>query len=316
MSQPYFDPAQAAMMGYQVGQAAGQFGAPVQQQYQQPMPVQPGYPAQQYNFPVPPAAQPQVPLAQGTLDDFFDQPTVGGGPGLPFKLVGTEHYVEVTRPITKADVQQQTDTRNVPQFFKDGRPKFQMLVPVQVLNSNIPEAVGKASVFYLKGATREKLAAAMAAAGAPAGPPEAGSRMRLRYSADIPTGAGYNPRKDIDIVYERPTGAPAAEVPQLAPTPAPAPQQAAPAPLQGLPAQPAPINVPPAGQLGQPLPQPLPMQQMQPGQSYVAQPPAGVGPQPTPAPAPSGMPAMPDGLTEDQKAGYAAILAQLGQQQG
>src|SRR5438876_2453974 len=103
----------------------------------QPLPVAPGYPPQQYGQ-IPPPAQPAVQLAQGTLDDFYGQPTVGGGQGLKFAVLGTEYYVEQTRPITGADIQQQTDTRGLPQTFRDGRPKFQMLVPVTVLNSNVP----------------------------------------------------------------------------------------------------------------------------------------------------------------------------------
>lgn len=294
MTQPQYDP---------------QFGAPVQPQqygqtspqqyasqgYVQPLPVQPGYPPQQYGQ-IPPPAQPQAPLAQGTLDDFFDQPTVGGGPGLKFAQLGTEYYVEVTRPITKADVQQQTDTRNIPQYFKDGRPKFQMLVPVHVLNSNIPDAIGTTSVFYLKGATREKLAAAMARAGAPAGPPEAGCRMRLRYAADIPTGAGFNPRKDIDIVYERPAGAPASQTQLRAEAP----------PVQ------QPATSAPAPQMQAPPLQPIPNNTM-----YV--PPADVEPAPQMQPVvqqANGLPAAPAGLTPEQQAAYATILAQTGQQQG
>ena len=42
----------------------------------QPLPVAPGYPPQQYGQ-IPPPAQPAVQLAQGTLDDFYGQPTVG-----------------------------------------------------------------------------------------------------------------------------------------------------------------------------------------------------------------------------------------------
>lgn len=272
-----------------------QFGAPVQptpqqyapqQQFMQPLPVQPGYPPQQYGQ-IPPPAQPQVPLAQGTLDDFFGQPTVGGGQGLKFAQLGTEYYVETTRPITKADVQQQTDTRGVPQFFRDGRAKYQMLVPVTVLNSNVPDAIGTTAVFYVKGATREKLAAAMAQAGAPAGPPEAGCRMRLRYAADVPTGAGFNPRKDIDIVYERPTAASSAEA----------------VANQLLAGQP----ITPAQEFTPPVPQAPPVQQ----------PPAAPASQMQPVVQQSnGLPAPPAGLTPEQQAAYATILAQTGQQQG
>jgi hypothetical protein len=290
-----------------------QFGAPVQQpqqfppqgypQQMQPMPVQPGYPAQQYNFPVPPQAQPAPQLAAGSLDDFFGQPTVGGGQALKFTNVGDSHTFTVSRVITKADVQQQTDTRNIPQFFKDGRPKFQMIVP-----ATLPD--GSAGTWYVKGATREALGAAMTKAGVPGAPqcaPEAGATIRVTYVGDKQNGAGYNPSKLYHVEYARPADAPAdnpTKVPQLAPTPRPA----AP-PLQGLPTQ-APaehvyggpqVN---QGSWSQPLPGP------------VANTPAAPAPQfaPPVQQAPPGVPAMPEGLTPDQQAGYAQLLAQLGQQ--
>jgi len=274
-------------------QQAPMQGYPQYNQPMQPLPVAPGYPPQQYGQ-VPPPAQPQAPLAQGTLDDFYDQPTVGGGSGLPFKILGTEHYVETTRPITKADVQQQTDTRGNAQTFRDGRPKFQMLVPVHVLNSNVPESIGSTATFYVKGATREKLAAAMAAAGAPAGPPEAGCRMRLRYAADVPTGAGFNPRKDIDITYDRPADAPATSVAPIAPAQIPQPSAA---PAQLAPLQPM-VNVPPA-----------------PAQATPAAPLAqDVRPPAAPIPA-AGMPPAPPQMSPEQQAAYATLLAQIGQPQ-
>jgi hypothetical protein len=269
-----------------------QFGAPVQQ----PMPAQSGYPAQQYGQ-VPLAQQlptPQQPLASGTLDDFFDQPTVGGGQALKFDTLGRAYDVTVSRPITKADIQQQTDTRGIPQFFRDGRAKFQMIVPCV-----LPD--GSAASWYVKGATREKLAAAMSAAGAPAGPPEAGARMRLTYAADVPTGAGFNPRKDIDVQYARPNGALPVDSPQAAANVVT--EQVA---QQFTQAPPAPVNVPPGGQ-----------------QSYAPAPAAPVGHQPmaqqapqpmSAAPASAGLPPMPEGLTPDQAAGYQQLLAQLAQQ--
>lgn len=290
-----------------------QYGAPAQPGYpqygppQQPLPVAPGYPPQQYGQ-IPPPATPAIPLAQGSLDDFYGQPTVGGGQGLKFAILGTEYYVEQTRPITGADIQQQTDTRGLPQTFRDGRPKFQMLVPVTVLNSNVPDAIGATATFYVKGATREKLAAAMAAAGALAGASEAGCRMRLRYAADVPTGAGFNPRKDIDITYERPAHAnsPEAVGNQL---------------LAGQLITPAQEFTPQAAPVQQPLPAPVAAAPLAPmGAMPGPIPPAGVGPTPMPtAPAPAQappLPAPPAGpqLSPEQSQAYAALLAQMGQQ--
>ena len=293
-----------------VVQPQGQFpqqGYPQQQQFQQPMPVQPGYPAQQYNFPVPPPAAPAQPLAQGSLDDFFAQPTVGGGQALKFQRVGDSHTGVVSREITKADVQQQADTRGIPQFFRDGRPKYQLIVPL-----TMPD--GSAATWYVKGATREALGDAMTKAGVPGAPqcaPERGATIRITYVGDRQTGAGFNPAKLYQVDYARPNDAAVsvagaqAVVQQPMRQPAPDP---APVPQQNVYSQPSPMQSTVDQSAGAP-----PWQQ---------QVPTGIGPQPMPtatAPqpvqqGPGGLPAAPEGLNADQLAAYNTLLAQMGGQ--
>ena len=55
----------------------------VPQQFGQQTPGYPGYP-QQFQ-----AQPPTQPLAQGTLDDFYNQPASGGSKALTFPIVGT-----------------------------------------------------------------------------------------------------------------------------------------------------------------------------------------------------------------------------------
>jgi hypothetical protein len=197
--------------------------APQQQQpYAPQFPQAQGYPAPQY-------APPQQPLAQGSIDDFFNQPSAGGGKSLAFPngQYGTRHVGIVTRPLRSGDVQQQTDTRQVPQFFKDGRPKFVMKVPLQMQPSAAhPDGLG---TWFVKGQARDELVRAMAEAGAPAGPPEAGAIIDVTYVSDRQSGAGMNPAKQFRVVYTRPNGAPPAAAVQAPPAPA---QVAQPAPVQ------------------------------------------------------------------------------------
>ena len=171
----------------------------------------------------PPMAAPAQPLAHGTLDDFFDQPAAGGK-ALVFDTPGDTRVGVVARAVTDGDVQQQTDTRGVPQTFRDGRPKFVMRVPLLVQPSaDHPD--GRA-VWYVKGAVRDELARAMAEAGAPAGPPEAGAAVQIAFTGTRPSGPGLNPTKLFAVAYQRPATQPSpspAAVPPPAPALAPAP---------------------------------------------------------------------------------------------
>jgi hypothetical protein len=222
-------------------------------------------------------APPAQPLATGSIDDFFNQPSAGGGKSLAFKVIGTRFVGVVTRPLGPGDIQQQTDTLQRPQFFKDGRPKFVMKVPLQMYPSaEHPDGLG---TWFVKGQARDELVRAMSEVGAPAGPPEAGSIIDITYVSDRQAGAGMNPAKQFQVIYTRPDGA----------APAPAPQQAAPAaqpeaPVQqyAQPPQPEQAYAPPATAPSLPFPQPPPAAQ-QPAQQVPAapapQPPADLSPE-------------------------------------
>jgi hypothetical protein len=182
----------------------------------------PGYPAppQPYG---PPQQQPAQ-LASGSLDAFYQQPSSGGGAALRFE-VGTRYIGVVTRPITNADIQQQTQPgTNLPAFFKDGRPKFVMKVPLQLQPT--PERPDGLGQWYVSGSARDELVRAMADAGAPAGPPQAGAIIDITCTGTRPAGVGMNPAKVYQVHYRRPDVEP------------PSPQ----APVQQAPVQQAPVQ--------------------------------------------------------------------------
>lgn len=233
--------------------------APPQQyapQPQQPMaPQYPGYPPQQY-APAPAQYAPQPtapaqPLAAGSIDDYYSQPSTGGGAGLKFTgpnnqpMIGQSYVFQVTRPVGNGDIQQQTDQKGTPLFFRDGRPKFVMIVPVQLLepSPNHPDGLAK---WYVKGAARDELARAMAEAGAPEGPPEHGAVIRVTLTGTRSSGAGMNPAHVFAVQYVRPQGA----APVAAPSQPVAQPEAAQAPVQA-PAQ----ALPPVQQTYAPAPE-------------------------------------------------------------
>lgn len=183
------------------------------QQYPQYPPPQPAYPPQpQY----PPSGQwaqypPQPPMpaaVSGSLDEFFDQP--GGGSGASWKFkdkpMGTTYSGIVARPIGSGDVRQQTGPTG-PVFFKDGRPKFVMIVPMIVQpTQEYPEGT---AAWWVKGQARDELVRAMAEAGAPEGPPEAGAAIQVTLIGSRPI-PNMNPAYQYRVHYVRPNGAPAA----------------------------------------------------------------------------------------------------------
>jgi hypothetical protein len=149
--------------------------APQQPAYYQPQPgYPPQYPPQQYAQQGPPP--PQQVLARGTLEDFLDQPSGGGGAATskfftPQRPQGSWLHLRVARDINSTDVRQQTDKFNTPLTFKStGKPKFQTLVPCQLLDSTDPATCqqvfpdGNVTV-YLKGIPFDAFKAAMVAAG-------------------------------------------------------------------------------------------------------------------------------------------------------
>ena len=312
-----------------------------QQQPQFP-PAPQGYPAQQPTYPPPPAYPPQAPPGYpppaaypqappgypqapqgypqapppvaapmpGTLDDFYAQPSTGGGKSLAFEHPGTQYIGIVTRPISNADIEQQTNpSTKEPAFFKDGRPKYVMRVPLQMQPSAAyPDGLAQ---WYCRGSARDELIRAMAEVGAPEGPPEAGAIITITMTGTRPAGAGMSPAKLFQVQYRRPQGAqPAAPVAAPAPpppTPAgyhaePPPTYAANNPTATYPANDATTN-------GQHNP-------MAPTRVNGAEPPAYVPPTvayapppaaPAPMPPPPPVAAAPAELSAEQR----ALLAQL-----
>lgn len=238
--------------------------APAQQ-----FPVQPAYqpPAQQYPpqqpyVPQPQYGQPQAPaqpLASGSLDEFYSQPSATTGPSLSFKdkQIGFEYVGVVARDVTHADVQQMTDfNTKAPLFYRDGRPKFAMKVPLRVAPSQEhPE--GEAS-WYVKGQARDELVRAMGEAGVE-GAPRAGATIVIKLAGRRSSGAGLNPANVFEVRYI-PDGqaVPAAQqqpVPQQVPQPTPQAQQPAPAPQYAPPAQPQQYQQPVQAPVQQQVPQ-------------------------------------------------------------
>jgi hypothetical protein len=129
--------------------------------------------------------------------------------------MGTTYVGIVARAITDADVRQATNQQNVPQTYRDGRPKFIMVVPMLVQGSaEFPEGLAG---WWVKGQARDELVRAMAEAGAPAGPPEAGALIQCTLVGQRPI-PGMNPAYQYRIVYTRPTGAPPAVAAMAQPT--------------------------------------------------------------------------------------------------
>jgi hypothetical protein len=203
-------------------------------QYAQPVPPMPQYAPQAY---APQYAQPVPPMPTGTLDKFYEQPSGGGGPSWKFngKPVGTSYAGIVARTITNSDVRAQTDNAGRPVTYKDGRPKFVLVVPMQVQPA--PEFPDGLAGWWVKGQARDELARAMAEAGAPAGPPEAGAAIRVTLVGQRPV-PNMNPQFIYRIEYIRPQnaapvqqsvpGSPAPPVvhqQSVPPTPAQAPPQ-------------------------------------------------------------------------------------------
>ena len=214
----------APVQGYPPQQPGYPVAPPPGPQYaQQPY----GYPQAQPGYPVAAPQQPAPQLANGTLDAYWSQPSSGGGAALKFE-VGTRHVGIVTRPITNADIQQQTQPgTGQPAFFRDGRPKFVMKVPLQTQPA--PDRPDGLAQWYVAGAARDELVRAMTEVGAPSGPPEAGAIIDITCTGTRPAGAGMNPAKVYQVAYQRPQGADAVHAPApQAPAPPPAAPQPAP----------------------------------------------------------------------------------------
>jgi len=264
----------------------------MQPQQPYPYPPQPQYPVYPQGpayapAPVyPPAAQypqqypaPVAPTTPGSLDAFYDQPGSGGGPSFKFMdanrnpQLGKTYAGIVARPITNADVRQQTDQTGRPMTFKDGRPKFVMVVPMLVQPS--PEFPEGTAGWWVKGQARDELARAMAEAGAPEGPPEPGAAISVTLTGTRPI-PGFNPQYLYRVVYRRPDGAaaPVQQTQPQAPQYAPAPQQ----PVGQQPMVAQPYGPDPGGQIVNPVTAPAPQPTAQP-QPAMAHAPSGLTPE-------------------------------------
>ena len=316
---------------YQQPYPAQPYAPPAQQPPMPQYPVQQTYPPQQTYAPAPVYAQPQYappapqqpaqPTAPGTLDAFYAQPSTGGGKAWSFhnKPNGTTYSGVVARPVTNADIQQQTDKNTgAPKFYRDGRPMFVMIVPLLVPPSQ-DHPDGQAA-WWVRGQARDELARAMAEAGAPEGPPEAGATVHVTKAGERPGRNGNNPSYQYRVQYIRPQGAapvPVAPVVEQVPVVSTATgqpvmhQQAVPAPnfmAQG--------QTPPASPMYQQLPtQPVQAQPggYHPGTDIPAPPmqaPAPVAQQPAPQPVAQAAPTpgtLPPGLSPEQQALFASL---------
>ena len=209
MSYPYGPPPQQGWGPPPQQPQPGGWGAP-------PPPQQNGWgqpPAQQWG--APPQQAPELPdPVQGSLADFFSQPSTGGGAALKFPQNGSAHFGIVNRQITDADTEQQTGigaNANVGQTFKDGRPKLVLKVPLNVAPSQ-DHTDGKARLYANPG-VRDQLVAAVAASGAPiithpSGVqyylPEPGSGIYIQKTGTRPTGPGMNAANVFTVQYFRP----------------------------------------------------------------------------------------------------------------
>ena len=256
------------------------YGAPQQFQQQPQQPYQQFAPPQAY-------APPQPPPPNGSLSDYFSQPSGGGGPALKFnqKPIGTSYAGIVSRAITDADVRAQSNPQTGQvTTFRDGRPKFVMVVPLQVpATQEHPDGV---ATWWVKGQARDELVRAMAEAGAPEGPPEAGAAIRVTLVGQRPIQGFNQPQLQYRVEYARPQGAAAVDVTQAAPIPSSPPAQVQQAPV---------------------VQAEFPVQQQAPAQPQVQQAPAQ---QPQVPQVPQATTPEPNGLDEAQQALLAKLLQQ------
>lgn len=301
-----------------------QYPAQPYAQPQQPMPPQapaPQYPqapygqppVQQQPYPAQPYAQqpqqaPAQPLAEGSLDAFYGQPSAASGPSLSWtgpdgspKPIGTTYVGVVARDVTNADVQQQTDfNTKAPLFYRDGRPKFAMKVPLRVQPSNeFPD--GEAS-WYVKGQARDELVRAMSAVGV-TGSPKEGAVIQITLVQRRNMGRGMNPANVVQVTYQPGAGgAPAPEQPTVAQAAPPAYPAGVDQTVQQQGAAPAWAGQP----VAQASPEQAPVQQHQVPQQ------AAPAPQVTQQQAPAQQLAPPSNLTPEQQALMAQMTGQAG----
>lgn len=243
---------------------APQYPPPQAFQPQPYQPVYPQYPTTPAGYPVAqpmqygqPAAAPVAPVITGTLDDFFAQAATGSKAWVFMgKPNGTTYQGVIERPITNADIRQQTDNKGVPSFNRDGSPKWVMVVPMLVQPT--PEHQDGKATWWVKGQAREELRRAMSAAGVPADQqtPEPGAMITVQKVGERPI-PGQNPAYIYAVTYQRPANAGAvpatpAQMPPAPAQPAAAPTMASgayvgpPQPVYAAPAPPQPVYAPPS----------------------------------------------------------------------
>lgn len=179
----------------------------------------PAYPPQQ-QYPGQQNPQHQVPQgppapvgAKGTVDDFFKQPTPGGGKGVSWKNKpdGYTYVGVVNRTPGDSDLFQDSEP-NIPQnpkagqlkTWRDGSPKMVMPVPLDLVPMDAWQAQeyadGEARVF-LRGDMLTEFTRAMQEAGVPAGTvPQQGALVFVTITGRKP-GRGTMPANQYRVVY-------------------------------------------------------------------------------------------------------------------
>jgi hypothetical protein len=206
-----------------------------------------------------------VPVATGTLDDFFSQRNSVTGKGWSFTTPGETRVGMVSG---KAVVEQDRDRNTgLPATFRDGSPKWVMIVPLK-------EPDGTDAKWYVRGSSdgtgRVELARAMVGQGLPENAaPEEGAIIAVTFHGKQAKTSGTNSfvQNMMSVTYDR----------SLVRTPIPTPTAPAAAPVadeaQAAPA--GPINFAALANGGAPVP---PAQQFQqpaaPAQQTVPQAPA------------------------------------------
>lgn len=180
----------------------------------QPQFQQPQYQAQPQGYSNPAAVTPPPVLARGTLEDFYSQPTGGSAPSVTSKFFGKRPQgawlqLTVDADATNADVRQQTTPDGKPQTFRDGRPKFALVVKVHVTGSSDGTHVtefpdGEASL-WVKGVLADELRRAMTAGGDPSGYPKGGAVIVMQSVGEKPARTpGFSATKLYSLQYAGP----------------------------------------------------------------------------------------------------------------
>lgn len=176
-------------------------------------PPQQQYPGQQNPQHQAPQGPPAPVGAKGTVDDFFKQPTPGGGKGVSWKNKpdGYTYVGVVNRTPGDSDLFQDSEP-NIPQnpkagqlkTWRDGSPKMVMPVPLDLVPMDAWQAQeyadGEARVF-LRGDMLTEFTRAMQEVGVPAGTvPQQGALVFVTITGRKP-GRGTMPANQYRVVY-------------------------------------------------------------------------------------------------------------------